>query len=139
MSAFLGEQGVAEGRRKGGLVRRQGGGDVKPFRMAGDVIYPPGAWRPLQPWLSTEKRSGTGGRGRMGIDTMTTRQGQFGGAPDVSNVEPLPIGPEKRRKGGAVKPGKHRLLIVMIGMRPKVDKLRKRGLVSDKAHARRKL
>ena len=61
--------------------------------LAGDVVH--GDWRPLQPWLGSEKRSGTGGRGMMGIDTMTKRPGQFGQPPDTGNVVPLPIGPQK--------------------------------------------
>ena len=45
----------------------------------------------------------------------------------------------RRAKGGKVKPGKHHLLIVMIGMRPKADRLGKRGLISEKAAEKRGL
>jgi hypothetical protein len=48
---------------------------------------------------------------------------------------------EGRRKGGSVKPkGKHRVhMIIVIGLRSKADQLGKRGLISEKAAARRKL
>lgn len=42
-------------------------------------------------------------------------------------------------EGGPVK-SKHGVhLMIVIGLKPKVDNLRKRGLVSDKAHAKRRL
>ena len=92
------------------------GGKVRPGkRQYGGPIEPPRAAALRQP------RSAPAGKRTMRLP------GQY------------PKGLQFRAHGGLVKPGRHHMLVVMIGLKPKVDRLRKQGMISDKAHAKRRL
>jgi len=129
MSAFLGEsQYASDGGRW--IRQRQRGGPVK-----GDFGAPPSGMS-------------MGERGILmppyATDAPADRPLPSGRAYPGSSA-PLWQAPFKtripaRKRGGLVRPAKRKMhLIIMIGLKPKVDRARKAGLISDKAAAKRGL
>ena len=133
MSAFLGEsQAASDGGR---WTKRQEGGPYKPGAVSLGTSH---GTRSISP--PTEVRAETGGIpgavGRMGLPIEETAPEvieRYTGKPAYQYLQ------AGRKKGGKVRPGRHHLLVVMIGLKPKVDRLRKQGMISDKAHAKRRL
>jgi len=114
-----------EPRARGGKVRpRQGGGNVRPL----PITPGPQAGRPTRDEL------------REGVLRRLPRIPPYMSEEQANQAYgPYPAGPRGYAKGGKVRPGKHAHLLIIIGLKPKADRLRKRGMISDKAAAKRGL